>query len=185
MDKAETKQQWVKDALARFERPLVSYAHRITGDLDAARDVVQDVFFRLLEANRGEVQDHLAPWLFRVCRNRALDLQRKERPMRSTTADKAAASSIAGAPSGGPSPAAVAERRQSVGRALDLMQQLPQRQQEVVRLKFQQGLSYAEISEVTGHSVSYVGNLLHHALAGLRQLMSEQPEQPQAARSVQ
>ena len=49
-------------------------------------------------------------------------------------------------------------------------------QREVVRLKFQAGLSYAEISRVTGHSVSNVGFLLHTALKTLRRQMQREDQ---------
>ena len=51
---------------------------------------------------------------------------------------------------------------------LALVEGLPEHQQEVVRLKFQEGLSYKEISRITTHSVSYVGVLLHEALKSIR-----------------
>ena len=51
---------------------------------------------------------------------------------------------------------------------LDLLETLPANQQEVVRLKFQNGFSYQEISRISGLSVSNVGYLLHHALKNLR-----------------
>ena len=49
------------------------------------------------------------------------------------------------------------------------MAALPALQQEVLRLKFQAGLSYQEIAEVTGKSVSHVGVLLHEGLKSIRE----------------
>jgi RNA polymerase sigma-70 factor (ECF subfamily) len=71
---------WLRSALGRYERPLVRYAHRLTGDLETARDVVQDTFLTLCRQQPGSVDDHLGPWLFRVCRNRALDVMKARRP---------------------------------------------------------------------------------------------------------
>lgn len=62
------------------------------------------------------------------------------------------------------------EREWRVRTALDA---LPERQQEVVVLKFQNGLSYREIAEVTGLSVSNVGFQLHVALKTLRERLAE------------
>ena len=50
----------------------------------------------------------------------------------------------------------------------ELVKSLPERQQEVVRLKFQSGLSYKDISAVTNLSVSNVGLLLHKAVRAIR-----------------
>src|SRR5262245_42736184 len=75
--------QWMRAVVAKNERPLTAYATRLLGDVDQARDVVQDAFLKLWEADRASVNGHLGQWLYRVCRNRALDICRKE--MRMTT----------------------------------------------------------------------------------------------------
>src|SRR5436189_2042695 len=78
-------QQWIRQAVDRFEGPLTLYAARLLGgDVERARDVVQDTFLRLWESDRASVDGHLAQWLYRVCRNRALDVRRKERRMTTT-----------------------------------------------------------------------------------------------------
>ena len=72
---------WVREAVVRFEGPLLIYASRLLGDAETARDVVQETFLRLCGQDRGSVDGHLAEWLFTVCRNRALDVLRKEHRM--------------------------------------------------------------------------------------------------------
>ena len=68
-----------------------------------------------------------------------------------------------------PSPSAVAERRETTGRVVRQLETLSNNQQEVIRLRFQNGMSYKEISRITGHSVSNVGFLIHTAIKNLRQ----------------
>ena len=64
-------------ALERFERPLLVFAKSLCPDLETARDAVQDTFLSLAKsAPAGDVES-LAPWLFTVCRNRLISLQRK------------------------------------------------------------------------------------------------------------
>lgn len=70
-------------------------------------------------------------------------------------------------------PDQTAETRDSAARVLKFLDQLPGNQQEVIRLKFQNELSYREIAEVTGLTVSNVGFLLHVGIKQLRQLMKE------------
>ncbi len=60
------------------------------------------------------------------------------------------------------------ERMEKESLVFRLIRDLPQSQQEVVRLKFQEGFSYKEISSITGHSVSHVGVLIHEAMTRLR-----------------
>ena len=69
-----TDSAWIRAALDRYERPLVLHARRLTGDLEQARDAVQETFLRLVKERRDAVEPHLAEWLFTVCRNVALDI---------------------------------------------------------------------------------------------------------------
>ena len=169
--KASRESQWIRDAFDRYEGPLVRYTLRLTGDLEMARDVVQDAFLRLCRQQRVQVEPHLAAWLFTVCRRRALDVARKQSRMRSFGGDP----EVAGAD--GREEMDRAEQREAAGRVLDLLDTLPAREQEVIRLKFQNSLSYREISKVTGLSVSNVGYLIHMAIRKIRRLSSV-PSEP-------
>ena len=160
-----TQSEWVRDALHQFEGPLVRYAQRITGDLEAARDVVQDTFLRLCREEPASVDGHLSQWLFTVCRNRALDVHRKERRMTTATdLDQRNSTRMAG-------PQDAAALGDSGSKVMRLLDRLPENQQEVIRLKFQNDLSYREISEITELSVSNVGFLLHVGIKRLREIM--------------
>ena len=156
--------------MLRHEGGLVRYAIRFTGNVETARDVVQDTFFRLCKADRLAIEAHVAAWLYRVCRNRALDIKRKGKPMR-----QASDAQLSSYESAEPSPAAMAQKRQTMSQVLGHLEQLPHKQQEVVRLKFQQGLSYREIARVTEQSVTNVGYLIHTAIRTLRELMGAEP----------
>ncbi len=158
-----SQNQWVRSLVDTHAADLTRYAASILRDHDAAKDVVQDVFFRLWSEAREKVEGHERPWLFRVCRNRALDLYRKGgrmQPMNDVIADQT--------PVDSPDPQGQAELHDSHARILQLMQALPENQQEVVRLKFQNGMSYKEIAAVTDLTVTNVGFLLHSAIQTLR-----------------
>src|SRR3989339_696041 len=75
------KAEWIAAAVVRYEGRLCRYAARLLGDEERARDAVQETFLRLCAEEPGKVEGHLAEWLFSVCRTRALDRLRKERPM--------------------------------------------------------------------------------------------------------
>lgn len=72
-----------------------------------------------------------------------------------------------------PPPSAAMEREESTGSVLAQLARLPDSQQEVVRLRFHGGLTYRQIAEVTGLTVTNVGFLLHTALKTLRARLSE------------
>ena len=69
-------------------------------------------------------------------------------------------------------PQLAAQHRDSAQQAGSLMGRLPARQQEVIRLKVESELSYQEISELTGLSVSNVGYLLHTGLKSIRRRLA-------------
>ncbi len=152
---------WIEDAIARYERPLVRYAARIVGS-DRARDVVQDTFARLFEADDESLSERVPEWLYRVCRNRALDLVRKDARRERLRVMIPARADVA-------NPAEEAEHRQTLRRALAAVDRLPPKQAQVLRLKLREGLSYQEIAARTGLTSSYVGYLLHHALEDVRE----------------
>ena len=159
--------EWIHQKLKRFEAPLILYARRITGDIDRARDAVQETFLELCAAPRETVEPHLAEWLFTVCRNKSLDIRRKEEVM--NISHDAPAIERA---SQERDPAGVMEEGEEKSRVLAVLASLPDNQQEVLRLKFQSGLSYKAISGVTGHSVSNVGFLIHVGLRALREKLT-------------
>lgn len=154
--------------LDRYERPLLAYARHHLGDAEAARDAVQDTFLRFFKAPPAGDLEALAPWLFTVCRRLLIDHQRKHHrlvsmntasvPTFDQTIDDTAAS-----------PAALLEEKDDACRLRLLVKSLPERQRELVRLKFEAGLSYRDIASATGLSVSNVGTLLHHAVQSLRE----------------
>lgn len=156
---------WIHAAVERHERQLVAYAARLVGDLEGGRDVVQDCFLRLCSQEQAAIAGHLAEWLFTVCRNLALDrLRRRTREIAMDTQDSA----LAELPTTAPPPSQNLEAGEARTGVLALLATLPQRQQEVVRLRFQQGLSYQQIGAITRLTASNVGFLIHTAIKALR-----------------
>lgn len=160
---------WVQAALERHESALVRYAFRLTGDLDTARDAVQETFLRLCREDHARLDGRLAPWLFAVCRSRALDVQRKDRRMKTLVESKSLAPAAAPA-----TPIEAALHGEACDRVGAMVNELPANQQEVVILRFQAGLRYREIAQVTGLSAGNVGFLLHAAMTTLRKRMNNE-----------
>ena len=84
-------------------------------------------------------------------------------------------------PSRDPAPLDVLERGETTNRILDIYGTLSDNQQEVLRLKFQNGLSYKEISRITDLTVSNVGYLIHTALKTIRAKIQTDSSMPSKA----
>lgn len=154
---------FLERTFAEQRLPLTRYATRLVGDPDRARDIVQDTFVKLMAQPQKSVDGHAVEWLFTVCRNRAMDVLRKENRMKRFEEGQAERVT-----SLDPRPGRGLEREETQAAVLRLIDRLPPNQQEVVRLKFQNGFSYKEISRITELSVGNVGFLIHTAVARLR-----------------
>jgi RNA polymerase sigma-70 factor (ECF subfamily) len=153
-----------KTLLRRFEMPLLQFATRITGDRERARDIVQETFIQFERKGPVSLNGEPATWLFTVCRNRALNVCRKEKRMMFMEEGMMEARADEQ-----PLPREELERKEAAGFLLRIVATLPARQQEVIQLKFQNDLSYQQIAEITKTSANNVGVLIHTALKTLRQ----------------
>lgn len=168
-DSAATKdrpQDWSAEALTQLveshERPLLAYAKRMLGgDWQGAQDAVQETFLRLCREDRSKIEHRVTPWLYSVCRTRVIDMQRARRASPMDTSQFAVADPT---PDAATEATADEEHRQLA----EEVERLTPRQQEVIRLRLQAGLSYREIAEVTGLTVSNVGFHLHAAVRSLK-----------------
>jgi RNA polymerase sigma-70 factor (ECF subfamily) len=156
----------VRAAVREFESPLLVYAFRLLKNEEEAQDVVQETFLRLCAQDPGRLEGRISVWLFSVCRNLCMDTMRKrarslavgqelsrivEKTTESDTAEHGEAVSLA-------------------GRAIDA---LTPRQQEIIRLKFESGLSYREIAEITHTTVTNVGFIIHTAIKKIREQITQ------------
>ena len=170
-----TQESWIREALEQYESKLIRYAWGITGSRELACDVVQDTFLKLCTAERSQVDGHLAPWLYTVCRNRAFDVRKKEGRMSVLNQEQAEAR-----PSDAPLPDTEAERSEDRAAILGVLKNLPEPQQEIFKLKFEHGMTYREISSVMEMPLSSVSATLTKALRTMRIRLSGQINQPQA-----
>ncbi len=161
-------EHFIEKAVEQHESALIGYARTFVYDLDRARDVVQDTFIRLCQQDPEKVRDSLKGWLFTVCRNRCLDVLRKDKriePLDELRWQKVAGSETA--------PDEQVEKDEQVAHVMRYMDRLAKNQKEVILLKFQQGMSYAEISDVTGLTEGNIGFLIHTGLKRLREWLPQ------------
>jgi RNA polymerase sigma-70 factor (ECF subfamily) len=158
----------IEDLSAALESPLLGYALRLAGGLGAAEDVVQEAFMKL-HAQFDEVREPRR-WLYRTVHNLALNQRRaagKIVPLEKNARDSEGNDQSAGtAETADPQPLPDEQiiRLEGIGLVRLSVESLDDRSRELVRLKFNEGMSYKEISARTGLSVSNVGYILHHAL---------------------
>ncbi len=169
--KNEPKTSWLIAALERYEAPLVRYATAILGNPDHARDAVQDTFLQLCREEPARIDGYLAQWLFTVCRNRSLDIQKKSRWEAEWTSRAPEPGRLA------MPPAVVLENQELLNQILQLVELLPENQREVLLLKFRCDLTYNEISRITGLSVTNVGFLIHTGLKTVRNKLDRTMQQ--------
>ncbi len=167
----EEFEAFIERAVNDYESPLIGYARTYLYDLDRARDVVQDTFIRLCKQDPEKVGEHLKSWLFTVCRNRCLDVLRKDK--RIEPLDEVKWQKVAGEDA---APDEQAESDDKLADVMRFMDRLSKNQKEVILLKFQQGMSYDEIHDVTGLKQGNIGFLIHTGLKRLRELMPGKAE---------
>lgn len=164
----ESREQFIERALCEYESPLVGYAMGFVHDVERARDIVQDTFIRLCQQDLGRMREGLKTWLFTVCRNRALDVLRKEARIQAVEEhpflDQAAE---------GLSPDRLLDEMERLEQVMRYLGRLPENQQTVILMKFRDGYSYQEICEATGLSGGNVGYLIHMGLKRMRELLPE------------
>ena len=160
--------------VAHYETALLRYATRIVNSQTLAQDVVQNVFIKLYrgweEGMKPSAQ--LKGWLYRVAHNEAVDFVRRESRLK-VLHEKHAEKVLDECPDGHNCPSAVEDRKQLV---MMNLKRLHPTEQQIILLRMEEGLSYKEISQITGRSEGNVGNILHHAVKKLSVMMKKHRE---------
>jgi RNA polymerase sigma factor (sigma-70 family) len=153
----------IEQVFAALESPLLVYARRLLGDFSVAEDVVQDAFMKL-HAQFQQVREP-QPWLYRTVHNLAVDHQRRaSRLVLMADSAKADDCPLDETPDPQPLPDAQIARWEAIGLVRLVLETLDERSRELIRLRFNEDLSYKEIAVRAGLTVGHVGYLLHHAL---------------------
>ncbi|HLK08900.1 MAG TPA: sigma-70 family RNA polymerase sigma factor [Candidatus Angelobacter sp.] len=167
--------QRISEVVKREGSRLRNFIRRRVADPRDAEDVFQDVFYRLVEANRLLMPiDHVTGWLFRVARNRITDLFRKKTPERfSDTAVEGEEGELLQIEDLLPSPDAGPEALYFRNLLLDELElaldELPDEQREVFVAHELEGRSFKDLAEETGVSVNTLLSRKRYAVLQLRQ----------------
>lgn len=128
----------------KYRRAVFAYARRILGDDALAEDCVQDVFLELARrADTIDIARGVRGWLFRVARNRAVDmLRRRSREVGSDMADPGR--------DHGALPDEAMEKSERAEQVRAEIARLSEAEQEIIVMRFFGGLTFAEAEEATG-----------------------------------
>ncbi len=152
------------DETYRQELPRVlSYFRFRVGDLATAEDLTSSTFEKAWRARHRYRRDLAAfsTWLMTIARNVAVDHYRQRR-------DFVPLEAAADLPAG-ENPEQEAERRSDVAQLVRLLERLPERERELLALKYGADLTNRAIARLTGLSESNVGTILHRTIQGLRE----------------
>ncbi|HLG13501.1 MAG TPA: sigma-70 family RNA polymerase sigma factor [Blastocatellia bacterium] len=168
----------ISEIIAEHRSRLLNFIRRRVPDPSDVEDIVQEVFYELVEANRLLMPiDHVTGWLFRVARNRITDLFRKKRPL----AFSDAAPNESGDEDGEllhiedllPSPDAGPEALYARNVLLDELElaldELPDEQREVFVAHELEGRSFKELSAESGVNVNTLLSRKRYAVLHLRE----------------
>jgi RNA polymerase sigma factor (sigma-70 family) len=165
----------ISEVVKREQSRLRNFIRRRVPDPRDAEDILQDVFYELVEANRLLMPiEHVTGWLFRVARNRITDLFRKKRPASfsdTTVADeddeRLRWEDLLPAPDAGPE---VLYARNVLLDELELaVDELPEEQREVFVAHELEGRSFKEMAARTGVSVNTLLSRKRYAVMHLRE----------------
>ncbi|NOZ26984.1 MAG: sigma-70 family RNA polymerase sigma factor [Chloroflexi bacterium] len=155
----------------RYEGRIYSYIYHRVGDAQVAEDLTAQVFLRMLEAIQSENawRSSFSGWLYRIAHNLVIDHYRRR--ARSTHISLEDAPTI---PAENMDPEQTAERRLQGERVRRALNRLTEEQAQVVSLRFLEGLSIAEVAQVTGKTEGAVKALQYRAIMSLRRLLDRE-----------
>jgi len=167
--------QRISDVVKREQSRLRNFIRRRVPDPLDAEDILQDVFYRLVEANRLLMPiEHVTGWLFRVARNRITDLFRKKEPESFSEIEAAdeedgllSFEDLLPSPDAGPE--ALYARSVMLDELERAVAELPKDQREVFVAHEFDGRSFKELSAETGVSVNTLLSRKRYAVLHLRE----------------
>ncbi len=171
--------QRISDVVKREQSRLLNFIRRRVPDPLDAEDILQDVFYRLVEANRLLMPiEHVTGWLFRVARNRITDLFRKKEPesfsdigsAREEKEDEDESPPFEDLlPSPDAGPEALYARNVMLNELQRAIADLPKEQRDVFVAHEFDGRSFKELSAETGVSVNTLLSRKRYAVQHLRE----------------
>jgi RNA polymerase sigma factor (sigma-70 family) len=177
----DDQDRFLAEAIKRDEPKLRSFIRRRVLDTADAEDVLQDVFYELIQAYRlMKPAEQVTAWLYRVARNRIIDLFRKRKTVSlnaPTSADMDAPSLEDMLPSADAGPEALYARELLFDAVEEALEELPEKQREVFIAHEFEGRSFKELSEERGVSLNTLLSQKRYAVLHLRKRLQEMKDE--------
>ena len=153
----------------RYAEPIYRYLYRYLGNAELAEDLTSEVFVRLLQVlgTPRAPRDQIRGWLYRVAHNLAMDWFRQQAKESSLSLDEELVA-------GGDSPSTRLEEDQHQQRLREAIRQLTPGQQQVIVLRFAEGLKLGEIGQLLSKSEGSVKLIQYRAIRRLRKLLERE-----------
>jgi RNA polymerase sigma factor (sigma-70 family) len=164
---SQDQDERIAEVMARERPRLRNFIRRRVANPGDVEDILQDVFSKLVEANRMLMPiDHVTGWLFRVARNRMVDLFRSRR----ADADAGVMELL---PSRDAGPEAAYARRVLLDELAAALRALPREQREAFVAHEIEGRSFKEIAAATGVGVNTLLSRKRYAVLHLRRRLQQ------------
>lgn len=165
--------QLISDAVERDQPRLRNFIRKHVADTSEAEDILQDVFYELIEAYRlMKPIEHVTAWLFRVAQNRIVDMFRRRKPgsLNNPVSDDEAGDTLEDLlPSMEAGPDATYARNLLLEALDEALEDLPEAQREVFIAHELMGRSFKKISAETGLSINTLLSRKRYAVLHLRE----------------
>ena len=164
-DPSTERQSRLGEWFEKLEQPLMIYAYQTLNDREEAQDMVQEAFTRFFR-DEQKIREPKA-WLYRTTRNLCISHLRKHGRLQTAGEEEQMDFLDQSSDKEKDNPANRLEREEACGRVRHALSMLPKDLRDLLRMKFEERMSYGEISEKSGLSVSNVGYKLHTVIKSL------------------
>lgn len=166
----------VSQLLERHTRRVRDYVRMMVKDNDVADDLTQEVLIKVvkvLDEGRYTDKGRFLPWVLRIARNRVLDYFRAQKQVKSVNESSVGFDILGNKNFAEPSIEESIILDQQAEEIRALVEELPDEQREVVKMRYYEGLSFKEIAEQTGVSINTALGRMRYALINMRQMIKK------------
>jgi len=159
--------------IARYLKPIYSFVYKNVGNQANAEDITQEVFIKVWKnIKKFDQNKNFKPWIFQISKNASIDFLRKKKSIpfsrfENEKGQNALVDNIAAAPSN------LIERFSDKKVLAAALHGLPKKEQKIIDLRHNYGLSFKEIAEVFDESINTVKSRYRRTLANMKKNISK------------